>query len=591
MHEVVQVIHADHVADPDSHRVVGLTQGVIHQHGVALAAGTAVVGGPIAPDVAAGLGCSGVLVHIRVLLFQHFLISSRIERRVQNLGRVVDQAVIQRQAVGADGLHGRTGLVRDRGAVGAQVVLLFANAAADAQDVAGIVQDRSRSLGADFLIHAEVDGVIVGIVRVGGGTLLQFGLGIIVVDGDVLDAVDSVAVLGDGQAGGFVVLHIVPTAGIRRVVAQGDRSFVPEGRNFIIGVVQFFLDDALDLGIDGGVDAQAAVKDQRAGFLGRVVGLLLQVVEQLIVECIGEVGVVGGAGHVLGTALALHHLDGLRRCGIILILGDVALVVHLIQHVVAALHQLFGVGEGVVLGRILGDGCEDGALREGQILDMLAKVLVGASLHAANDTGQRDGVEVGFQDGLFAVLVGQTQGAEYLAHLTHLVGLIIAGQVFDQLLFQRGCTLLGAVQCMVGKLVQRGTDGTLDIDAGLVVEVLILDSNDRVLEVLRHGGKLAPDTVLALGQGGVLVAVFVVDNGGLFVFLVIQVQDIAIVCRDLHDVHREQDAAYAGRHDADAKQAADKAEECRHRVALTLRFLFVGYRLPGGPCGRFYAIG
>ena len=50
-------------------------------------------------------------------------------------------------------------------------------------------------------------------------------------------------------------------------------------------------------------------------------------------------------------------------------------------------------------------------------------------------------------------------------------------------------------------------------------------------------------------------------------------------------------ATYAGRHDADAKQAADKAEECRHRVALTLRFLFVGYRLPGGPCGRFYAIG
>ena len=38
------------------------------------------------------------------------------------------------------GFGGRTGLVRDRGAVGAQVVLLFANAAADAQDVAVIVQ-------------------------------------------------------------------------------------------------------------------------------------------------------------------------------------------------------------------------------------------------------------------------------------------------------------------------------------------------------------------------------------------------------------------------------------------------------------------
>ena len=84
------------------------------------------------------------------------------------------------------------------------------------------------------------------------------------------------------------------------------------------------------------------------------------------------------------------------------------------------------------------------------------------------------------------------------------------------------------------------------------------------------------------------VAVFVVDNGGLFVFLVIQVQDIAIVCRDLHDVHREQDAAYAGRHDADAKQAADRAEECRHRVALTLRFLFcLGTGCPVAPAVDF----
>ena len=481
--------------------------------------------------------------------------------------------------------------MRNRGAVGAQVILLFANAAANAQDVAAVVQNGSGCLGADLLVNAEIDGIVVGVVGVGGGAGLERGLGLIGVDGDVLDTVDCVAVFGDGQAGGFIVLHIIPAAGVGRIVAQGDRGLVPEGGDGVIGVVEFFLDDGLDLGVNGGVNTQTAVEDQRAGFLGRVVGLGLQVVEQLIVKCIGEVGVVGGAGHILGTALALDDLDRLGGGGVILVLGDVPLRVHLVQHVVAALHQLFRVGEGVVLGGVFGDGGQNGALREGQILDMLAEILVGTGLHAADDTGQRDGVEVGLKDRLLTVFVGQAERAEDLAHLTHLIGLVITGQVFDQLLLQRGSTLLGAVERVVGELVEGGTDGTLDVDAGLVVEVLILDGDNGVLQVLRHGGKLTPDAVFAFGQLGVFIAVYIVDNGGLLIFLVIQVQDLAIVRRDLHNVHREQDTAHTGRHDTDAKQTAQEAEKCRHRVALALWFLFVGYRLPGGPCGRFYAIG
>ena len=50
---------------------------------------------------------------------------------------------------------------------------------------------------------------------------------------------------------------------------------------------------------------------------------------------------------------------------------------------------------------------------------------------------------------------------------------------------------------------------------------LILDGDDRVLQILRHGGELTPDTVLVAGERGVLVAIDVVDDRRLAVFLVV----------------------------------------------------------------------
>ena len=71
---------------------------------------------------------------------------------------------------------------------------------------------------------------------------------------------------------------------------------------------------------------------------------------------------------------------------------------------------------------------------------------------------------------------------------------------------------------------------------------------------------------------------------------VAQVEYNPEVCSDATLQSAVQDAGYDLLVDT-GEDAADKAEERRHRVELTLRFLFVGYRLPGGPCGRFYAIG
>ena len=597
MHKVVQVIHADHIADPDSHCVVGLLQGIVDQHRVALTADTVIVGRPCTPDIGAGLGCLGIGAHhADILILQDLLVLRRVVRGIEDLGGIADQLVVQRQRVGADRLHRRTGLVGRGRTVEAEVDRFLTDAAADAQNVAVIVQHSYGSLGADPLIDAEVDGRVVGVVGVGGLAHLQRCAFLVSVDGDCLLPVDRVAVLRDGQAGGLIVLDLVPAAAVGGVITQADRLLMPQGGDQVVLVVHRLFYTLLNLGVHGGVDAQAAGEDQLLGLILRVVQILLQLGQQLVVQGIGEPGVARGAGRVLSHGRAFGQGDGLGLGGVELRLGDISLRTHLIQHMVAALDEFLRVGGRVIFGRVLGDGRQHRTLGEGQILDMLAEILERAGLHAVDDAGQRDRIEVCLKDSLLAVLVVQTQRAEDLAHLTHIVLLVIAGQVFDQLLLQRGGTAVGAPDAVAGEGVQRCADRTLEVDAGLGPEVLVLDGDDGIFQVVRHGGKLAPDAVFAAGQLVILVNIAVVDDRGLLVFLVVQIERLGIIRRDLHDIHGQQHAAHAARHDAQAEHTADKAEDHTNDAAALFRFfLFVLVvlgcaGLTGGTCGRFYAI-
>ena len=369
---------------------------------------------------------------------------------------------------------------------------------------------------------------------------------------------------------------------------------MPQGGNEVVLIVHRLFDALLHLGVNGGVDAQTAGENQLLRLVGGVVQVLLQLAQQLGVQGIGEPGVAGRAGRVLGGARLFGQGDSLGLGGVELGLGDIPLGVHLIQHMVAALDELLGVRGGVVLRRVLRDGGECRALGQGQILDMLAEILDGAGLHTVDDAGQRDRVQVRLKDGLLAVLVVQTQRTEDLAHLTHVVLLVIAGQVLDELLLQRGRTAVRAPDAVAGESVQRRADGALEVDAGLGAEVLVLDGDDRVLQILRHGGELAPDTVLVAGERGVLVAVDVVDDRRLAVFLVVQIEGLAVIRRDLHDIHGQQHAAHAGRHNAQAEHTADEAEDhTDDAAALFGLFLVLGCGcagLAGGACRRLYAI-
>ena len=441
--------------------------------------------------------------------------------------------------------------------------------------------DGDGSLGADLLIKGQE--LVAVVVLIGAG--LEGLVGLVGVNGDIIfreDGADSFVRRFHGQTVG-----VIPDLGPHRDITP-DLLLVPQGiEEFVVvpGVVEHeLLHRVLDVRVHGGVHTQTAVEDHVLGFgvAFQVVGLF-QVLGQLGDDRLGEVGVVGADGHVLGLGFALRQGDGLGGGGIIVRLGDVALVEHLIQHVIAALDQIFRVGEGIVAGGILGDGRQHRTFGQGQLAHALSEVGVGAGFHTLDGAGQGHGVQVGFQDGLLAVPVGQTDGAEDLAHLTHIVHFVVVGQVFDQLLFQRGRALLAAQQLLAGQLVEGGGNGTLEVDTDGVIEVLVFDGHHGMLKVFGDIRKADPDGVGVTGQSGVLVPFPGIQDGGLLVLLLFQVQLAFRVGGDLHDIHGQNHRAHTAQHDAHADQAAEETQDHAGDAAV----LFVGIFLTAfGGIGR-----
>lgn len=85
-----------------------------------------------------------------------------------------------------------------------------------------------------------------------------------------------------------------------------------------------------------------------------------------------------------------------------------------------------------------------GRLGDGDVRRRFTEVLVRARLHARSIARQADGVQVRFQNLFLAETVVQRDGAEDLLDLTGVAldagGFILAGDVFDELLFNGGRT-------------------------------------------------------------------------------------------------------------------------------------------------------
>ena len=502
-------------------------------------------------ELLVGKAHQAVLAAVVLIPDDHVLLL--VQGRIVEHGGPVHQPVLHAQCIGADGLDGGAGLpLHAVGAVQREALGLFAQTARDGQHVAVVVQRDHGRLGA----HVAV--IIHG------------------------------AVLGNAGLGGAVLVHHLHV-----VVRNGGHLFLmPAGREVSVVRVQhqvFHL--GLQLGVHGGLDGKAAGVQHLLGVRLRDALLGHDVLHHFLEQCIGE---VGGHGGVLLVAVVLRQRQRLGGGVAVVLLADHTLLPHVVHDEVSAVDQVLRVGVGVVVGGVLGDGSDGGTLPQGQLADVLVEVLVGRRLNALDGAGEADGIQVRLQDGLLGVTAAQAERTVDLTQLTqsalNAAGAVVIGQVLDELLLQRGSTLLGAVD---GQqiLIDHGTNGAFEVDARLVVEILVLGADECILQVGWDLLQVGPHAVAVGGaQGGILhlctgVRIVGHDHAGLAQLDVVQVQQVAVVGRGLHHIVHHAHGQQAAGHDAQAQQGGNgAADEPQDRVlCLFLRFLRSLSGLPGFP--------
>ena len=192
---------------------------------------------------------------------------------------------------------------------------------------------------------------------------------------------------------------------------------------------------------------------------------------------------------ICGVALRRMQRELVRHRTLVLSRGDVALLEHGLQHVVAARQRRFGMQQRVVLRRGLREPGDQRRLRQRQPLRRAREVGLSGSLHAERGrarvgaVGRR--VQVRGEDRVLRVgvilLVGEMCLHDLAPDRLARVGDV---QVAHQLLRDRR----GALQRLAAGLhiTPPGTDDRLHVDPALLEEVLVLDRDRAVLDPVRH---------------------------------------------------------------------------------------------------------
>jgi len=113
-----------------------------------------------------------------------------------------------------------------------------------------------------------------------------------------------------------------------------------------------------------------------------------------------------------------------------------------------------------------------------------------------------DLVEVPLHDLLFVVFLFKFEGGEYLLQLSLDGALVAAGLVFDELLRDgRAAERIARAE----EHVHESAGRPVPVDAVVLVEALVLDGDDRLLDILRDVLVVDPDTVLVALEGDELL--------------------------------------------------------------------------------------
>ena len=266
-----------------------------------------------------------------------------------------------------------------------------------------------------------------------------------------------------------------------------------------------------------------------------------------------------------------------------LVLGDVALLVHLIQDRDAALAVFLLVDEGVILRRRVRDADDAGALRERELVRGLAEVGVRRGIDAVAALTEIDLVEVVLHDLFLGVFLLQLQRLEDLEQFSLDGDIVLLRGVLDQLLRDRRAA---EVVLHAEEHVHEGARGAVPVDALVLIEALVLDGDGRVFDVLRDILIVDPDAVFRAGELHQLlphaVSVLIEDGAGQLDRKVLQLHVHLGREAGLHvireDAHEQQSCHERNQQDRSehAEDRADRADDsARRSVRHSARRIFL----------------
>ena len=331
------------------------------------------------------------------------------------------------------------------------------------------------------------------------------------VDGDRLDgrAGRPLGLRGavEAEVDGLFARAAGETLDLARVRVEDDDGglkLLPLGRRALRQLLQIcivFVDRALDGGVVARVDLVAAGIQQG---LGRVVAdalLLHEIVQHVVDDGLGIVAVDRLAA-ALALAVDEHQLlgDGL----VILRLGDVALIVHLSKDELLPRLVVVAADERIVLGGVVRDADDAGALRERQLRRCLAEVGLRRGVDAVAALAEIHDVQVPLDDLLFVVRLFKFKRLEDLQQLALDGDVVLLREVLDELLRDGGAA---EVVAHGEEHVHERAGGAVPVHALVLVKALILNGDGRVLHVLRDVLIIDPDAVFRAGEGHELLPV------------------------------------------------------------------------------------
>ncbi len=238
---------------------------------------------------------------------------------------------------------------------------------------------------------------------------------------------------------------------------------------------------------------------------------------ELPADFLGEI--LGGVD--LAAGLARQHVERVRLGGVALFPGDVAVLEHAIEHVVAALDRRLGMAERVVVVRSLGQTRNIGHLAERQLVEGLVEIIERGRRDPVRVQPQENLVHIELEDLLLAERALDAQRQDRFLDLS--VPGLLGGQqeILGDLLGDRRTAALDrgiAVDARHDVVAQR-TDHAVDRNPVVRVEILVLGGDEGLQQLGRDGlDRLEqPPLMRIFGQQRAVGGVDARRDGGLVV--------------------------------------------------------------------------